>query len=967
MAGESANKVNDSSSEKEIIEDVHCIVKFRPCKDWRGEYGFDWVREGEKDFYKERIGSSVETYEYDSFRDLDYVKALRGEKYEEWEKEVLGPLVRGRKRKKEDYVRNGLLCMQGEERERYLEDVAKWEAETDETKKDTMLDDLANRKLNADFAYQQGYMEKPDFMNDEENDKVDALVLDIYAQCEKDRNIKRDRNAEREIDPHKWKIDNALRLDESKAVMDEGKPPFEYFYDSADVTKVTYRIRHNSPIWTYEVHTKDPANQSKEAKKADSLLEKGETFRHLDHFIQLQDGKCSMLKDDNSGSSFTVPFYRLKEAGITLSDGLKNKKYVLWKKSGKDEYSYRKEISVSGILNMVVRGKTYGDVYLFSEKKEDFIYDLNHFDELRPLCACNHVKLEKEKEKEKEEEKEKEKEKEKEEEKEKEKKYFELGYWKVNNVKYVLANVFEVDSAFQKKKKYELLYENDVLKEVGGKAYRKLDSKAKKAVDEYCKDIETDIKKYSGMSVDCLLEQVKAGTIDNVVLTVYSPTDVGKYKVSKSNGLDKKNGRIELDSFSIKSWQEAYEDTFSPFRVWFYFEKNGCIGKNLIKYCVPVLSISDSENEGKDKKRKKFIFNSETDAPKKEKEEPNKYKLQMGFKGKADAIGFEVVDGITNEPSSVISVTPNSIPNPSEDKPYELTVEYKGCPDLGPWPKDWIVLAKNKDGEKLKETVGKLRVRVNPHLSLTMLFIKVIVLEKDKKGNWRPKPFSQKLLDCLEDQEDAMRNTLAQIGIELILLKKEIKIKDRDIRALYDKSSEQWDFCDQSGKVDKIFFTAFFEQNKSFSPYYKWCYYTFFFDTDDKRFKGGTGAYSYIYESELYPNIKFPRTIASGNVGMTRTNAYLFSHEVLHRLGNPHTFQLNNREYSFPFCFQIGSSSNIMDYYTLTYSLHQYQWSNILTETRSKIEESVRLERHERIEARKKRQKTKKVIGNKKK
>lgn len=38
---------------------VSCFAKFRPCEDWRGEYGFDWVREGKED-YKEvnSVGSS---------------------------------------------------------------------------------------------------------------------------------------------------------------------------------------------------------------------------------------------------------------------------------------------------------------------------------------------------------------------------------------------------------------------------------------------------------------------------------------------------------------------------------------------------------------------------------------------------------------------------------------------------------------------------------------------------------------------------------------------------------------------------------------------------------------------------------------------------------------------------------------------------------------------------------------------
>lgn len=932
--GGTTNKKAENNQDK--VEDVHCLVKFRPCKDWRGEYGFDWVREGEKDFYKERIGDSVSDYD-DGVSARDLVKADRGEEgYQAWEDEVLEPLKKGRKREKENYVRNEMLCMQGEERARYEEDLRLWEAETDEAKKDAMLDDLANRKLNADFFYKEGIIEKPWFLDEEKMAEIDDIVLDVYAKCEID-----EQRAAGTDNPYKWQKDNKWRMDESKADMDKGMPPFEYFYDAADVTKVTYRIRHASPIWTYEVHTKNQANQSDEAKKADKLFDDdGEDFRHLDHFVQLQGGKCSMLKDDDEGgSSFTVPYYRLKDEGATLSCPM-NKKYELWKKkSSKSGYSFSQDIRVTGILNMAVRGKLDGGLYCFSRKDENSLHDVDHYEELRPLISSNHVELEKDD------------------------RIYDLRCCKVGGVKYVLANIFESVTPFQKKKKYELFYEDGVLKEVGGKAYKRLEAKAKKAVDEYRKSIEADMNKYAEMDVVDLLKEVKAGNIDNVVLTVCCPTDVMKYSVSENNGLKKEKDCSKLGHLTIKSWQEAYEDTFSPFPVRNFYEE----GKNgeLEKCLVPVLSISDA-----DIKRKRFIFNSSTDAPKKEDEESHKYKLQMGFKGKAKKIGFKVVDSMDNDAPNVISVTPDSIENPDEKEPYEITVEYKGDPNLGPWPKDWMVLAKNMDGDIEKETVGKLRVRVNPSLWLTMLFIKVIVLEKDKRGKWNPKPFSQKLLDCMKDQEDAMRNTLAQVGIELILLKKEISIKKSEIQALYDRNTGQWDFCNRSDEVDKIFFKAFFEQHKSFSPYYKWCYYTFFFDTDDKCFKDNISAYSSIYESKSYPSIKFPRTIASGDVGINRTCAFVFSHEVLHRLGNPHTFQLHNNEFTFPFCFHIASSSNIMDYYTLRYSLHQYQWSNIRAEARSKIEENIRMERHERVEARTKKmnqKKAKNVVGNNKK
>ena len=63
MIGEETKNVQYSSSEENKVEEVPCIVRFRPREDWRGEYGFDWVREGWDD-YEERINADKEGYNY---------------------------------------------------------------------------------------------------------------------------------------------------------------------------------------------------------------------------------------------------------------------------------------------------------------------------------------------------------------------------------------------------------------------------------------------------------------------------------------------------------------------------------------------------------------------------------------------------------------------------------------------------------------------------------------------------------------------------------------------------------------------------------------------------------------------------------------------------------------------------------------------------------------------------------------
>ena len=44
LSGDESKGTSNETNEQKSIEIVPCIVKFRPCEKWRGEYGFDWVR-----------------------------------------------------------------------------------------------------------------------------------------------------------------------------------------------------------------------------------------------------------------------------------------------------------------------------------------------------------------------------------------------------------------------------------------------------------------------------------------------------------------------------------------------------------------------------------------------------------------------------------------------------------------------------------------------------------------------------------------------------------------------------------------------------------------------------------------------------------------------------------------------------------------------------------------------------------
>ena len=86
MAGESAKIVKKVFDDKEVYDST-CIVKFRPRKDWKGEYGFDWVREGVND-YEEKISFGTPSGSIPIAVAVEMLKKYLGdEEYEKWREE----------------------------------------------------------------------------------------------------------------------------------------------------------------------------------------------------------------------------------------------------------------------------------------------------------------------------------------------------------------------------------------------------------------------------------------------------------------------------------------------------------------------------------------------------------------------------------------------------------------------------------------------------------------------------------------------------------------------------------------------------------------------------------------------------------------------------------------------------------------------------------------------------------------
>lgn len=90
-------------------------------------------------------------------------------------------------------------------------------------------------------------------------------------------------------------------------------------------------------------------------------------------------------------------------------------------------------------------------------------------------------------------------------------------------------------------------------------------------------------------------------------------------------------------------------------------------------------------------------------------------------------------------------------------------------------------------------------------------------------------------------------------------------------------------------------------------------------------------AYAYSMKLPHYPE-KLSYVVESQSFASNRISVCELAHELLHRLSHPHNFQMyhegdnNKKVQTTPYCFPIKQTTNIMDYFTLSYSLHKYQW-----------------------------------------
>ena len=94
---------------------------------------------------------------------------------------------------------------------------------------------------------------------------------------------------------------------------------------------------------------------------------------------------------------------------------------------------------------------------------------------------------------------------------------------------------------------------------------------------------------------------------------------------------------------------------------------------------------------------------------------------------------------------------------------------------------------------------------------------------------------------------------------------------------------------------------------------------------------------NYFYKGREYPSIFIGKTFST-----VRGQVSTLTHEVLHALGLPHSFQLYGA-YENKFCLPFAQTTNIMDYNTIAYSLRQYQWEVMREEAYQPCKEYYKL------------------------
>ena len=807
-SGEASKSANGFSSEEEKIEDVSCIVKFRPCEDWSGEYGFDWVREGREDFEEKiRVVSSIASYGNDNDHvyagyipddiAVDMLRKQKGdEEYEKWREEMRKNLTQNSDKFRID--ENGKVIANDEELKKTLE---------------FLVDALASQEI-----------------------REDVRLYDETA----------------------WQSDSRIKVDENISEVDDGAQPMEYVYSPNHVISVKYYMNSKDllGVLSSKVYTDDP----------NGCVSAEEASYKLDYLINTPSIMLSLLK---KGDGYVLPYYIAKDDEIININN-------------EDRIQVYEKVSKNSVLHETITGVefftkalkyTFEDRYFFNK-------DGKYFSKVDPCKKIEYIQKGIK---------------------------IELAYWHINGKTYLLAKWTKMPFG----KSYQVFYKEGNLISInqgGWKRWVDLEAEERSEIKNsigpfFTEDIVLDREL---KDLPTILNKVKNKEIDDVIYTINNPYSLKEYNIPEDEMTKDSLNREFWNGHRIISWQEQYEDSFTHFNMRLKKEKRQ-EKKDVIKYCVPELSISHE-----DFKRTHFKFNTSIDAPVKSTEPKNEYNLQIRYEGNCDELRFE-----TDQPDSIV-VEPSVIKNPKDKD--TITVKYKGC--YVPLAKINAIAVKKYLIKDTKWLAGQLKVRVNLPKSFKIMAIKVAI---GGKG------LSQKFEDCIEDQLDSLNNVFSQVGIKTDVMNLHVDLDEAlfngflvDGKMDYDKTV--WhDKKKMKIELGDAVLTALEDKYQFGERIALVLMQSVVFIFIDKSFCGRTSAYQ--WGSDIY-HCKYE--VFGQASSFRRARLGVFAHESMHALNSSHVFQrlfegLRNN----PFCFPIYQTSNIMDYSMVLYSLHKYQWDII--------------------------------------
>jgi hypothetical protein len=849
----SAQKKQDDAQKKEEENKVTGYVKFRPCKDWCGEYGFDWVREG-RDDYDERKELLLEKFEEpDRFIKGEMIRKhflkkdpVNGEKkYEEWQDEV--------RKKAEKQADKNIKEHGGESKEYEMGCIT-----------DECLDAyIKKNKLKYDSEAWQKKTEveiDKDLHSGDDEYAINMAYLNaIIAQ----------------------EITGDTTVEDFIILRNQPSYPMEYAYPAEFVEKVVYEVdrMHYGHVWVrseYKYHgmeNGDIAINAKGEKKAEKL----------NYFAYIKSNILSLYGGDDG--VYSAPIYMDTDEVGKMGD-ISRINHVTWSDTA----------TIKGERKSIAKWL-----------KDDFLQNGNDFFHLNvnAKVVSKTVKfIIKDKQK---------------------VKSYEFRYFTFGGKQY--TGVCVIDNG----KKYECVFVNGKLETVLHGTWRSVkDLKKNKDNKPFIEEFEKAIKELlpddmvnnKNMSIEKLIKMRFdgkemsfadfniGGNLDKIRVSVYYPVRVIKYQLEKDNDYFVKEEKYYLGreddkcpKYEIETWKEKYEKYFHPFFIRY---------KEPVKYCVPVLSSSYQDG-----KRTRFTFRGGKDAPKKEVEKKREFKLQLRVVDDCPLVQFRYN-------RSAFKVTPEVLKNPKDGD--TITIELlNGNPRSNPF-----IYAMDKECVKdgiyeiyQGNVIGRLEVRIPEQMRCPVSIIRV---------NEPKKSFSSEFLNALQDNIDFLETALLQAGIELDLFyPAEIDMTPKEIEKF--KPHNKWDNTKEglSSLLINKFVKAYPTQIK-----YHYSILVFVFNSGSAN-PDVPGLFEIADKDDNRRIIKINNFIET-----RRQSSWIITHEICHALRCPHSFQLNGNyqgDMNNRFCFPISSTSNIMDYYVLTYSLNKYQWEAMATGLKGFIQE----------------------------